>query len=277
MTESRQDGSVVDERLLDELTRLLARAVEAVLALGRSRLEVRFKPDHSPVTLADEASEAVLTEGLARLLPGTTVISEEAFEKCPPARLSDPFVLVDPLDGTKELVAGRDEFTINVAIVADGRPQAGLLAAPALGILWRGIVGRGAARIMLPLPKGPIAATPISSRRQPTTGLVALVSRLHLDPATEAFLTRLPIAKRTPSGSALKFCQVAEGRADVYPRLAPTAEWDIAAGDAVLTAAGGTVVRPDGMPVRYGDAAGRFRVPAFVAWGDPAAQRRPEP
>jgi 3'(2'), 5'-bisphosphate nucleotidase len=185
--------------------------------------------------------------------------------------------LVDPLDGTRELIAGRDEFTINVAIIAGGRPRLGIVAAPAQALLWRGIEGRGAERLRLS-PGAPAnaaqARTPIRTRPSPRSGLVAAVSRSHLDPQTQAYLARLPISERRACGSAVKFCQVAEGSADVYARLSPTCEWDVAAGHAVLAAAGGMVNTPEGAPMSYGRMAENFRVPAFIAWGDPSAAAR---
>jgi 3'(2'), 5'-bisphosphate nucleotidase len=205
------------------------------------------------------------------------VVSEEAAGRALPARIPDSFVLVDPLDGTRELVAGREEFTINLAIVDGERPRLGIVAAPAQGLLWRGIEGRGAERLRLS-PGAPAhaaqARSVVRTRPAPRAGLVAAVSRSHLDPQTEALLARLPIADRYVCGSAVKFCQIAEGIADVYPRLSPTCEWDVAAGHAVLAAAGGVVTTPEGAPLRYGRIAENFRVPAFVAWGDPEAAVR---
>jgi len=204
-------------------------------------------------------------------------VSEEAVGRALPDRIPGSFVLVDPLDGTRELLAGRDEFTINVALVSGGRPRLGIVAAPAQGILWRGIEGRGAERLLLS-PGAPANAaqerSAIRTRPSPRSGLVAVVSRSHLEPQTQAFLARLPIADRRACGSAVKFCQLAEGAADVYPRLSTTCEWDVAAGHALLVAAGGAVVSPEGAPLTYGRMLESFRVPAFVAWGDPSTAAR---
>lgn len=221
----------------------------------------------------------MILAGLARLLPGVSVVSEEASEAGATSQedIADSFVLVDPLDGTRELLAGRDEFTVNVAIVTGGRPRLGIVAAPAQGILWRGVAGLGAERLRLS-PGAPANAArervAIRTRQPPRTGLVAVVSRSHLDAETQSFLARLPIADRLACGSAVKFCQVAEGTADVYPRLSTTCEWDVAAGHAVLAAAGGTVLAPDGGPLGYGRPSRNFRVSAFVAWGDPSGPER---
>lgn len=271
------DDIMAADGLLDELTSIVSAAAAAIIAACAGSLDTRTKADLTPVTAADHAAEAVILEGLARLLPDTCVVSEEAVGRALPDRIPDRFVLVDPLDGTRELVAGRDEFTINLAIVDGGRPRLGIVAAPAHGLLWRGIEGSGAERLRLS-PGAPANAAQghsiIRTRPAPRAGLVAAVSRSHLDPQTEALLARLPIAARHACGSALKFCQIAEGSADVYPRLSPTCEWDVAAGHAVLAAAGGVVTTPEGAPLRYGRIAENFRVPAFVAWGDPEAAVR---
>jgi 3'(2'), 5'-bisphosphate nucleotidase len=268
------DLTGADGRLLDELTTIVSAAAAAILAARSGSLDTRTKADRSPVTVCDEAAEAAILSGLARVLPGVTVVSEEAASKAPPASLPDSFVLVDPLDGTRELIAGRDEFTVNVAIVRGGRPRLGIVAAPAQGVVWRGSEGHGAERLQLP-PGAPASAarerSTIRTRPAPRAGLIAVVSRSHLDAETEAFLARLPIAGRLTSGSAVKFCQVAEGAADVYPRLSTTCEWDVAAGHAVLAAAGGALTSPGGAALSYGQIGRNFLVPAFVAWGDPAA------
>jgi len=270
-------GGALDERLLDALTTVISQAGAAILAACTGSLDARRKADSSPVTAADHAAEAAILEGLAHVLPGVAVVSEEAVCEVRPADLPGSFVLVDPLDGTRELLAGRDEYTVNIGIVTGGRPRLGIVSAPAQGVLWRGIEGRGAERLRLP-PGAPAAAArecvAIRTRPCPQQGLIAAVSRSHLDSQTEALLARLPVAERLGRGSAVKFCQLAEGTADVYPRLSTTCEWDVAAGHAVLMAAGGTVTAPDGAPLSYGRAAEDFRVAAFVAWGDPSAPAR---
>ena len=165
----------------------------------------------------------------------------------------EPFVLVDPLDGTREFIAKRDEFTINIAVIAKGRPIAGAVYAPALGQLWYS----GAESFRLDVAPGSDIgqedqAHPIKVRSPPSGGYFAVVSRSHSDPATEAFLARLSLLDRRPMGSSLKFCRIAEGSADLYVRLGPTHEWDTAAGDAILSAAGGQVVDRSGTRLRYG-------------------------
>ena len=264
---------VADPHLIEQLTALVVRAAGAILALAPDALAPRQKADQSPVTAADEAAEAVILEGLARLLPGVPVVSEEAATR--PSVLPSIFVLVDPLDGTREFIAGRPDFTVNVAVMVDASPAVGVVAGPLLSRVWRGVVGQRAERLVFVPGDEPkaVEATPIHTRRA-AQGLSAALSRSHLDAATEAFLARLPIRERTKAGSSAKFCFVAEGNADVYPRLSPTSEWDIAAGHAVLAAAGGTVTTPGGGPIAYGGTGRRFLVPAFVAWGDETLARR---
>lgn len=256
---------------LRALTDAAVEASAAILARCGDRARDRAKADGSPVTDADEASEAVILAHLARLMPGIPVVSEEQATWPPASALQDVFVLVDPLDGTREFIAGRDEFTVNIAIVAGGEPIAGVVAAPALHQLWRGARGVGAERLTLGFAGEPVRLRP---RPWPASSPVALVSRSHGDAASMALIGTVPGAVQQPCGSSVKFCRLAEGTADFYPRLAPTCEWDVAAGHAVLAAAGGVVCAPDGAPLRYGDAAGAFRLPAFTAWGDRTAAAR---
>lgn len=269
MAASSEISAAQAAELLDDLTALVARASALIRAIAAKGLTHRLKDDRSPVTAADEASETLILEGLARLLPGVTVIAEELSTRSAPPALGGSFLVVDPLDGTKEFLAGSDQFTVNVGLVIHGVPVAGVVAAPNRDLVWRGVVGGKAERLRLK-PDGADQAQPIRTRRWLDPSAVAVMSRSHLDPATEAFLARLAPIARQPSGSAIKFCQIAEGAADVYPRLSTVCEWDVAAGQALLTAAGGIVTTPQGGPLAYGRAAENFRVPAFVAWGDPA-------
>ena len=252
--------------LMDALTEIAARASEAILQVA-GNAEVRNKNDGSPVTAADEAAEAVICDGLKRLAPSVPIISEEqASHERPETSVRGSYFLVDPLDGTKEFISGRDEYTVNIAIVTDGVPILGIVTAPAAGIAWRGIVGRGAGR--LPIAGGTIAGGPIHTRPCPGDEFLVMVSRSHLDERTKSFIERFPKAKLLQCGSSVKFCRLAEGAADLYARLAPTHDWDIAAGHAILAAAGGTVTAANGSAVIYGSAA--LLVPAFLAWGDEA-------
>jgi 3'(2'), 5'-bisphosphate nucleotidase len=257
--------------LMKPLTDLVIQAGAAILAVNRRVMTIKGKSDGSPVTEADLAADNIIGDGLARLIPDVPALSEERLGLAkPPYRGS--FFLIDPLDGTKEFVAGRDEFTVNLALVTNGTPLLGIVGAPALGWLWRGVVGRGAERLRLD-ETGASAPEPIHTRPAPEPGQpwIAAVSRSHGDARTEAFIDGRPGATRQKLGSALKFGWLAEGKADIYPRLAPTSEWDIAAGQAVVTAAGGKVTDPHGAPLRYGEGHDGFIVPAFIAWGDPAA------
>jgi 3'(2'), 5'-bisphosphate nucleotidase len=254
---------------------LLPRFVAIAAAAGARIVEVRnrgyetiTKGDGSPLTEADLAAEAVIAAGLAEAAPEIPVVSEEAEKRTIPPE-GAAFILVDPLDGTREFLGPTGEFTVNIALVEAGRPRCGVVYAPALGRIWKGIVGHGAEAGTLEAggDAAAIAWRPISARRRPAEGLVAVASRSHLDADTAAFLATLNIADRRSIGSALKFCLVAEGEADVYPRLAPTMEWDTAAGQAVLEAAGGTVTKPDGAPFTYRKVETDFRNGPFVAWG----------
>ena len=263
--------------LLDLLTDAASQAAAAIMATRSPTIAVRTKDDASPVTIADEAAQAIILDALRRHLPSLPVVSEEAEHG---GMLPGPrFALVDPLDGTKEFIAGHDDFTVNLALIHHGVPRMGVIGAPAMGLIWRGVVGGHAERLRLAPGASPDAAAErvaIRTRPAPVDGLVATVSRSHLDPATLAFLARRPVKQRISAGSALKFCRVAEGNADVYPRFSPTCEWDIAAGHAVIMAAGGTVTAPDGTALSYGHGERNFRVPGFVAWGDRSAAKAPD-
>jgi 3'(2'), 5'-bisphosphate nucleotidase len=261
------------ERLLDELCEIAARASAAILTVPLSQAGVRIKDDESPLTKADEASERIIVEGLAGLLPKLPVIAEESAASAPP-HVEQSCAIVDPLDGTKEFLAGRDEYTVNIGLVTRGVPIAGVITAPAQGLLWRGVVGRKAERLRTDFVKGATATerTEIHARSAPAE-LVAAISRTHLDANSEAFLSGLKIHERYACGSSVKFCHLAQGDADIYPRLAPTCEWDIAAGCAILAAAGGKVTDPNGGELRFASGADKFRVPGFIAWGDPKIAR----
>lgn len=252
--------------LMDGLTALALFAAEAIRRV-QAQGGARIKADGSPVTAADEAAEAVICDGLARLAPALPIISEERAEGERPIIKAGTYFLVDPLDGTRDFLAGRDEYTINIGIVADGAPILGVIAAPALNLIWRGIVGRGAERLKFSALKAS-APEPIHTRARPAGELIVMVSRSHLDARTQAYLGTLPYTQRIGCGSSLKFCRLAEGAADHYPRLGPTRDWDVAAGHALLVAAGGSVTNPDGAALAYGTP--ELRIPAFLAWGGPA-------
>ena len=273
MNEALSPGPSIDRdaaaALMEPLTDLVIRAGAAILDVNRGAMRIDGKLDGSPVTDADLAADRIIAEGLAGLAAQIPALSEERVALAKPPYLGS-FFLIDPLDGTKEFVAGRDEFTVNLALVTNGTPLLGIIGVPALGLVWRGLVGRGAER--LATTQGAVAE-PIHTRRLPPRGepWSVAVSRSHGDARTEAFIEKRPGAIRQRLGSALKFGRVAEGGADIYPRLAPTSEWDIAAGHALVTAAGGKVTDGQGADLRFGEGREGFIVPDFIAWGDPAA------
>ena len=257
--------------LIESLTELVIRAGDAILAVNRSAMKIDGKTDGSPVTEADLAADHVIAEGLAQLVPGVPSLSEERVHLANPP-YKESFFLIDPLDGTKEFVAGRNEFTVNLALVTNNEPLLGIVGAPALGLIWRGIVGRSAERLTMRDGAAP-HVTPIHTRPCPPSGMpwTVAVSRSHGDARTEAFIAGRPGAVRAELGSAVKFGRVAEGQVDIYPRLSPTCEWDVAAGHAVIMAAGGKITDSKGAALRFGLGAKDFIVPEFIAWGDPSA------
>jgi 3'(2'), 5'-bisphosphate nucleotidase len=271
MNEARLSAEVIDRDaaapLMAPLTDLVLRAGAAILAVNRQAMKIEGKTDGSPVTEADLAADRIIADGLARLVPGLPALSEERVQLAKPL-YDGSFFLIDPLDGTKEFVAGRDEFTVNLALVSNGTPLLGIIGAPALGLIWRGLVGRGAERLTTQIGS---VAEPIHTRPLPPRGepWIAAVSRSHGDIRTEAFIAARPGAIRAQLGSAVKFGRVAEGKADIYPRLAPTCEWDVAAGYAIVTAAGGKITDAQGADLQFGKGGAGFIVPEFIAWGDP--------
>ena len=262
----------------DEAARLLARvalaAGPAVMAEYAHGGPARAKGDGSPVTAADEQAEATIRERLAAWAAQIPVVAEEATAAGAPMVIAERFVLVDPLDGTREFLAHNDEFTVNVALIERGQPIAGAVYAPALDRLWFA----GARAFVCAAPVGADLPPPQAWRalkvRAAPPALTAFASRSHGDPATEAFLAGLPLGDRRSAGSSLKFCLIAEGEGDVYPRFGPTMEWDTAAGDAVLRAAGGVTLAVEGGPLVYGKIAVGLRNGGFVAWGDRRAAAR---
>ena len=243
----------------------VARAAgEAILAIYATDFAVHGKADASPVTAADERAEAVILAHLARLTPDIPVVAEEAAAAGRIPHVKERFWLVDPLDGTREFISRNGEFTVNIALIENGWPVLGVVLAPALDRLFAGSEDAGA----FAEEKG--ARRSIACRKIPAGGLTVVASRSHGDAAAlEKFLDGRKVARQTSAGSSLKLCLVAAGEADVYPRLGRTMEWDIAAGDAVLRAAGGRVTTLEGAPLTYGKPG--FANPHFVAWGDSAA------
>jgi 3'(2'),5'-bisphosphate nucleotidase len=259
----------------DEAARLIARvalaAGPAVMAEYAGGGSARAKGDGSPVTAADERAEAMIRDRLVAWAAPIPIVAEEATAAGVPIEVAERFILVDPLDGTREFIARNGEFTINVALIERGQPIAGAVYAPALERLWFAGVRAFACPAAVGAELPPPAAWRRLNARAAPPALIALASRSHCDAATEAFLAGLSIADRRAAGSSLKFCVIAEGEGDVYPRFGPTMEWDTAAGDAILRAAGGATLAVEGGPLLYGKIAAGLRNGGFVAWGDPRA------
>jgi len=249
-------------------------AGRAICAVYRSGFEVQTKQDHSPVTAADHAAEAIILARLAEVAPAIPVVAEEQAAAGRIPETGTSFFLVDPLDGTKEFIQRRGDFTVNIALVRDGLPVLGVVYAPARNRLFAGDVTAPSAFRSEQSPDDVQQAgrVPIHVRQPPASGLTVVASRSHRTPETDEYLARFSVAELVSVGSSLKFCLVAEGAADLYPRMGPTMEWDTAAGHAVLAAAGGSVVNPDGTPFRYGKPG--FRNSYFIAAGHPGALPR---
>jgi len=249
--------------LLPDVIRLVAEAGTAILGVYAGSQEVEYKADDSPITRADRAAHEILTRGLARLTPEIAVLSEESSEQ------HDLHVrgawrelwLVDPLDGTREFISRNGEFTVNVALVRDHCTVLGVVGAPVLGMTYYGARGVGAFVLQADQPPAPIHVRPAA------TPLVVVGSRSHRGDSLDGLLGKLGPHEMRPMGSSLKFCLVAEGAADLYPRLGPTSEWDTAAAQAILEAAGGAVVTLDGRALRYNERDTLLN-PHFLAVGD---------
>lgn len=249
--------------LLPEVKAIALEAGEAVMKIYRSDFDVGRKADRSPVTQADLDAEAIIVPRLAALTPDIPIVAEEAVSQGKVPNVADgPFWLVDPVDGTKEFMSRNNEFTVNIGLIRDRRPVLGVVLLPALDdTMYAGAEGAGATR-----QKGAGFADPVHVRPAPYDGLTVVYSRRHGDPQKiSEFLGARRVVERISAGSSLKFCLIAAGQADVYPRFGPTMEWDTAAAHAVLAAAGGRVDSVDGEPLLYGKP--EFRNPEFVAWG----------
>lgn len=264
--------SIDRARLVDELAVAAREAGEAILEVVRRGFDVESKSDASPVTEADRAAELVILAALARAAPGVPVIAEEEVAAGRIPAHGNTYFLVDPLDGTKEFIRGGDDYTVNIGLIDRGSPLLGVVFAPATGRLHGGCVGSGAW-----LDEGQ-GRTAIRTRARSEL-MTAVASKSHLNQATVDYLeTAVGNCGYVSVGSSLKFCILAEGKADIYPRASPTSEWDTAAGHAVLLAAGGIVDGPDGEPLGYGKPA--FLNRAFVAtsgWKPPRLEPFLEP
>lgn len=253
----------------DQLIAIALEAGAAILPLFRAHGDARTKSDGSPVTVADGLAERIILERLAAAFPEIAVVAEESVAEGRVPDRSARFFLVDPLDGTKEFISGSGEFTVNIGLIQDGVPIAGVVLAPALDQLF---YGDETGAFETEITDGRAGALrPIRIRTVPEAGATIVASRSHRTPETDALIAHYQVEKLVSSGSSLKFCEVAAGRADLYPRLGRTMEWDTAAADAVLRAAGGMVLTLDGHPLAYGkrDQAddSDFANPWFVATG----------
>jgi 3'(2'), 5'-bisphosphate nucleotidase len=252
------------ERLLTVTFDAARRAGDAIMEIYAGDFAVARKADASPVTLADQRAETIILAALAAAAPDIPVIAEEQAEAHGlPAEAADLFWLVDPLDGTKEFIGRNGEFTVNIALIQAGRPILGMVHVPALDATYGG-AGPGTARRW----RGSASAEKIAARRAPAGGLVVVHSRSHESNAKlDAYLVGKNVAEKRVCGSSVKFCLIAAGEADLYPRFGPTMEWDTAAGHAVLLAAGGAMTTLEGAPFRYGKPG--LRNPGFIALGLP--------
>jgi 3'(2'), 5'-bisphosphate nucleotidase len=253
-----------ERRLLDEIAEAAREAGEAILEVVRCGFDVEHKSDSSPVTEADRAAELIILGALARAAPGVPVIAEEEVAAGRIPAHGETYFLVDPLDGTKEFVRGGDDYTVNIGLIHNGAPSLGVVFSPARATLHAGFVGDVA------------WIEDVGGRREIRTRergetLIAVASKSHFTQVSAVYLeAAVGVCAHVGIGSSLKFCIVAEGQADIYPRLSPTSEWDTAAGHAVLLAAGGRVDGPDGQPLYYGKRA--FLNRGFVAtagWAAP--------
>ena len=279
---SNSNGAAVEtadelgaDDIIATLKMIAERAGKIILAyyVEGEEIEVRQKDDASPVTEADEAAETFILGALNTLTPDIPVVAEEAMAAGEePVIEGNRFWLVDPLDGTKEFISRNGEFTVNIALIEDGQPVAGVVHAPAMAMTWAGVCGdeddggKGAGQAVFAETDKPVMD--IRTREIPDDGAVVVASRRHGSGAElEDFLSRFKVAETVNAGSSLKFCLVASGRADLYPRLGRTMEWDTAAGHAVLLAAGGQVYTLDDEPLDYGKPG--FENPNFYALGSP--------
>ncbi|GAA4870318.1 3'(2'),5'-bisphosphate nucleotidase CysQ [Luteimonas vadosa] len=258
----------IDAELREGVIALAREAADAILGVYAQDFDVVRKDDASPLTEADLAAHHCIIGGLRRLTPDVPVLSEESAHTVPAeVRMGwTRLWVVDPLDGTREFVKRNGEFTVNIALVEDGVPVFGVIQAPVTGTLWHGAPGQGAYRRDR---EAPDVDVPLQARANPGRPLRVAASRSHLDPATAALMQRIGETEPVGLGSSLKFCRLAQGDMDVYPRFGPTSEWDTAAGQAILVAAGGCVLDKQGRPFRYNQRQTLLNGD-FIALGDPA-------
>ena len=252
-----------------EFARICSLAGVKIMEIYETDFDTRGKDDKSPVTDADELAEAIILAELKTSFPDVPVLAEESFASGFRPEIGSAFILVDPVDGTKEFINKNGEFTINIALISRRRPVAGCVYAPAMKRIYIG----GTRAWAGPLSPGETfdaaALEPVTTRPVPSGGLTAVMSRSHADQQTQDFADRHGVTQKVSAGSSLKFCLIAEGRADLYPRFGPTCEWDTGAGHGVLNAAGGCVSAPDGSEFLYAKSEQNYLNGAFVAWATP--------
>ena len=255
----------------DHLAQIALDAGELIMEIYKTDFDVQTKNDESPVTVADQQAETLILERLGEIEPDLPVIAEEAMSRGETVAHGERFALVDPLDGTKEFINKRGEFTVNIGVIERGRPVMGVVYAPALNRLF---VADALSKAWQAEAKPGASLDEIQDKRAlvirpaPKEGLTAMASKSHRTPETDAFLDKFKIDALKSAGSSLKFCLVAAGEADLYPRMGRTMEWDTAAGQAVVEAAGGRVLCEDGTPLLYGKRTRGYDNPYFVVYGD---------
>jgi len=261
------EHSIDYKSLTDGMRAIAQSAATVIMSHYVTEIVVDHKDDNSPVTIADKQGEEIILAGLKKLAPHIPIVSEEAASEGHIPEFGDCFFLVDPLDGTREFINKNGEFTVNIALIENGVPTAGVVYAPAIGRMF---YAQGPDQAFeQSLPNGENGATPaaITVRTPDEDGLVVVASRSHRDERTDEYLNHYKIKEFVAAGSSLKFCLVAAGEADLYPRHGRTMEWDTAAGHAVLAAAGGSVTQLDGTPFLYGKTERGLDNPFFVAKG----------
>lgn len=249
------------------LLRLAQLAAQEIMDVYASDFAVSSKADLSPVTEADALAEKTILKGLKETWPHIPVLAEESASAGDVPKLSERFFLVDPLDGTKEFLSRNGEFTVNIALIENGQPVLGVVYAPAIRQMFWGEVSQGAGFATMAVTDGltEVVWNTLQVRQPPEDGLTVVASRSHMDEQTTKYLKSCKVKSLRTSGSSLKFCAIAMGEADLYPRFGRTMEWDTAAGQAVLEAAGGKVCTLDGAPLLYGKADRGYDNPAFIA------------
>ena len=254
----------------ETLAEIALKAGDLIMQVYETDFDIEVKGDASPVTEADEKAEALILAALKTHAPDIPVLAEEAVAAGNIPKIGDRFILVDPLDGTKEFVHKRGEFTVNIALIEHGRPVMGVVYAPALDRLF---VAESVSSAWQAAAK-PGADVPPETDRTPmriravSGGVTAIASKSHRTPETDTFLEKFDVSDIISAGSSLKFCLIAAGEADLYPRMGRTMEWDTAAGQAVVEAAGGRVLQEDGAPLLYGKTERGYDNPHFIVYGD---------